>query len=117
MNSNLETFDFHWEAFKKNKESGEQHVINSEIVDSESAKAEDFNFEDVLDEDECEAGYGFCTVGINSNSHLKVVEDLRGMDDHVFNQKGKGKLNQFDVLFDNQSTVNVFWNTMFLVNV
>ena len=32
--------------------------------------------------------------------------------DHI-----KGRLNMFGILLDNQSTVNIFWNIMFLVNV
>ena len=91
--------------------------MDSKIIDSESAKADEFDFEDILNDDDCEQGFGFCIVGSNSNTPLKVVNNLRGMEIHAFNQKEKGKLNQFDVLFDNQLTVNVICCAFFLVNI
>ena len=80
----------HWETFKMNKEAGEPHVIDSKVIDSEPANADEFDFEDILNDDDCEQDFQFYIVGSNSSKLLKVVEDLRGMENHAFNQKGKG---------------------------
>ena len=74
-----------------------------------------FNFDDELDLDDMKQDYGFAHVGCIQDD---LVEDMRGNDKYCLNMKHvKGRLNPFWVLLDNQSTVNIFWNDMFLVNI
>ena len=74
-----------------------------------------FNFDDELDLDDMKRDYGFAHVGCIQDD---LVEDMRGNDKYCLNMKHvKGRLNPFWVLLDNQSTVNIFWNDMFLVNI
>ena len=74
-----------------------------------------FDFEDELDLDEMKLDYGFAHIGCTQGN---IIEDMRGNDRYCLNMKHvKGRLNPFWVLLDNQSTVNIFWNDMFLVNI
>lgn len=75
----------HWDKFEKAKESGETHLMDSKVVDSEDVNAKTIDFEDVLNESDCEKGFRFCIVGAIETDQ-KVVEDLRGMENHVINQ-------------------------------
>jgi hypothetical protein len=52
------------------------------------------------------------------NISTTYVEDMRGNQKYSLNMDHvKARLDRFWILLDNQSTVNIFWNTMFLVNV
>jgi hypothetical protein len=105
INSN-EQRQVHWD-----KMSGENHYMEAEVVD-----AGEFNFEDELNSEDCEKAYGFLHSTSTDMEVKKQIEDLRGKN-HIFNQKGNGRLNLFHILFDNQSTVNVFCNGAFLCNI
>lgn len=66
----------HWYKFEKAKESVESHLMDSEVIDSEVVDADKFNFEDELNDEDCNKGLGFCIVG-TANKDRKVVEDLQ----------------------------------------
>ena len=74
----------------------------------------DTDSDDYDDElDVADYGHIFTTIG----SFGSMTVDVSNTD-HVFNNNSKhGRLPASWILLDNQSTVNVFWNTMFLVNV
>jgi hypothetical protein len=95
----------HWDKM------GESHYMDSEVVE-----AGEFNFEDELTSEECEKAYGFLHSASTDVEVQKQIKDLRGKN-HIFNQKGKRRLNLFHILFDNQSTFNVFCNGAFLCNI
>lgn len=87
--------------------------MQSDVVDNAVVNAAEFNFEDELNDDNCEKGLGgFCFAGTK-----KVAEDLQRMENCMFNQKGKKKLNQFNMTFDNQLTINVVWNALSIVDI
>ena len=97
----------------KTKENGEPTVL----AKRQSTTAESFlianKVEDVLDDAYYECAYDFTNVGTTNTTTL----DLRGKD-HVFNNcNDKQRLPDLWMLLDNQSTVHIFRNTMFLVNV
>lgn len=46
--------------FEKAKDFGETHLMDSKVVDSEAANANEFDFDNVLDE--CESRFRFCIV-------------------------------------------------------
>ena len=83
---------------------------------SKPTNVDAFDFNDILDDDG-EQGFKFCIMDRNSYLALTVVEGLRGMNYHAFNQKGKEKLNQFDFLFYNQLTMNIIQCALFLINI
>jgi hypothetical protein len=78
--------------------------------------AGEFNFDDELNSKDCKNAYGFLHSASTDMEVQKQIEDLRGKN-HIFNQKSKGRLNLFHILFDNQSTINVFCNGAFLCNI
>lgn len=95
----------------KTKENGEPTVLAKQ----QSATAESFlmtnKCKDVLDDAYYKCAYDF------SNVKNTTTLDLQGKD-HVFNNcDDKQRLPDLWMLLDNQSTVHIFWNTMFLVNV
>ena len=74
-----------------------------------------FNFKDKLGLDNMKLDLGFAHVGCTQDN---IIEDIRGNDKYCLNMKHvKGRLNPFWVLLDNQSTVNILENDMFLVNI
>ena len=75
---------------------------------------DDFDFDNELESNEI--AYGYQSVQqLQEQKHY--VEDMRGNDRYCLNMKHlKGRLDMLWVLLDNQSTVHVFWNNMFLAN-
>mmetsp|Transcript_13563 Transcript_13563/g.31684 ORF Transcript_13563/g.31684 Transcript_13563/m.31684 type:complete len:185 (-) Transcript_13563:43-597(-) len=74
---------------------------------------EEFNFEDELEQDSYYLAYQFIQ-SIQPN----YLEDMQGNQRYCLNMNHvRGRLRMFWVLLDNQSTIHIFWNTMFLVNV
>ena len=71
--------------------------MDSEIVDSKAVDADYFDFDNILNKDDYKSGFLFCIIDTPVNIVKRVVEDLRGMENHVFNQKGN--FNQIDVIF------------------
>ena len=69
------------------------------------------NWEDQLDAED----YGFSFNIVASLKEI-VVENLKGQDRHAFNQC-QSHINIYWILLDNQSTVHVFFDVHFLVNV
>jgi hypothetical protein len=78
-----------------------------------NSTAGEFNFDGELNSEDCENAYKFLHSASTDVDMQKQMEDLRGKN-HIFNQKSKGRLNIFHILFDNQSMVNVFYNGAFL---
>ena len=76
--------------------------------------SQDFDFDDELEKDSLMNAYGFVHHSLPST----YVEDMRGNSTYSLNMDHvKARLDRFWILLDNQSTVNIFWNTMFLINV
>ena len=74
----------------------------------------EFNYKDELEKDSMMSTYGF----IHQSFPEAYVEDMRGNKSYSLNMNHvRARLNRFWILIDNQSTVNIFWNVMFLVNV
>eukprot|EP00536_Pseudo-nitzschia_multiseries_P015470 jgi/Psemu1/42725/gm1.42725_g len=93
------------------KKSGTTHVHFED--ETERVSLGDFDFEDELEQD----GYFHAYQFIQHNT--VYTEDMRGNQRYCLNMKQvqQGRLDPFWVLIDNQSTVHIFWNEMFLVNV
>eukprot|EP00536_Pseudo-nitzschia_multiseries_P010625 jgi/Psemu1/203784/e_gw1.332.17.1 len=92
------------------KKSGTTHVHFE--AETERVSLGDFDFEDELEQDDYFHAYQF----IQHNT--VYTEDMRGNQRYCLNMKQvQGRLDPFWVLIDNQSTVHIFWNEMFLVNV
>eukprot|EP00536_Pseudo-nitzschia_multiseries_P018072 jgi/Psemu1/54022/gm1.54022_g len=70
---------------------------------------------------EMELAYGFAHVGytsIQGEFEPAYIEDMQGNNWCCLNMNHvRGHLNPFWILLDNQSTVHIFFNIMFLVNV
>jgi hypothetical protein len=81
---------------------------------SGTALHQNFNFNDELEKDSLMNAYGF----VHHSLPTTYIEDMRGNIKYSLNMNHvKARLDRFWILLDNQSTVNIFWNTMFLVNV
>ena len=90
-------------------------MVDGDIDATDEDPQISFDFEDELDLDDLKLDYGFAHVGCIQDN---IIEDMRGNDKYCLNMKHvEGRLNPFWVLLDNQSTVNIFWNDMFLVNI
>ena len=76
-----------------------------------------YDNDDEYDDDLEDEDYAYQFTNIGYACYDTVTVDVSNID-HVFNNNNKkGRLPALWILLDNQSTVNVFWNTMFLVNV
>ena len=78
------------------------------------ARVDNFDFVDELGSDKIAYGYQFVQQLYPSRSEHYVRENNR----YYLNMKHlKGRLDIFWVLLNNQFTVHIFWNTIFLVNI
>ena len=70
------------------------------------------DYDDSLDDGD----YDF-SFAIYGSLMTTITADFRTNTGHVLNNISRGRLPDSWILLDNQSTVNIFWNVMFLVNV
>eukprot|EP00536_Pseudo-nitzschia_multiseries_P010272 jgi/Psemu1/25476/gm1.25476_g len=93
------------------RNTGTSHVHFAD--QAQAASLDDFGFSKELDQDDYFTAYQF------TQSTAVYTENMRGNPRYCLTMKDvQGRLESFWwVLIDNQSTVHIFWNAMFLVNV
>ena len=87
-------------------------LFGKKVTKGASFLLSDFDYDDSIDDEDYE--FNFATYG---SLMTTITADFRTTPGHVLNNINQGRLPDTWILLDNQSTVNVFWNTMFLVNV
>ena len=93
------------------------NYVPTSTATSHQVSAEEFDFEDELDQDEMVQGCQF-VQHISPSLSPTYVEDMRGNTKYCLNVKDvNGRINMIWILLDNQSIVHIFWNVMFLVNI
>ena len=87
-------------------------LFGKKVTKGASFLLDDYDYDDTFSDEDY--GFSFTTYG---SSMTTITADFRTTPGHVLNNINKGRLPDTWLLLDNQSTVNIFWTTMFLVNV